>query len=379
MDTIYLLPGIGGTPLRWRTGAIGDLDVWAGTLVEQAVITVALNQLSKTRLDEHGISEHEIVISPHPYLTYYAEIIDRLTRAGYNVVWKGYDWRLRPSLASQAIQITEPGWLLGHSMGVLVAAHIYARLKAGGNEGLVKGIITCGTPWQEFEAPSAFETCFGRGSVFFWLAVLGFGYHILSNLRRILFLTAPRSTTAELLETFLTWDGLSTLIPNAPPQCRVRASYSASEGYDSLRQSWLNRGMEEKTACLAAAQALPAGLLAEIVGTGVLTVPAVTVPPDYYGDGVTHNDARLHRWPTFSLNGAEHAELMSVPVLPIILKLLIDQDFPRAVQLDMGPLRRNGVTWAPGPYVRPVMASDSADDVIARQNPGTLGGMGIDP
>jgi Putative serine esterase (DUF676) len=154
MPICYVVPGLGGTTLGYESG--GGAPLWVD------YTRIALGQIGAMRLAADGISpaspDGVKLFAGEPLPDYYATCIGELRRQlsplGYEIVPWGYDWRLSarvngPALAARIIaDVTagDPCSVVAHSFGGLVARVAWSELLARGQTGLVRRIVTLGSP-----------------------------------------------------------------------------------------------------------------------------------------------------------------------------------------------------------------------------------------
>jgi Lecithin:cholesterol acyltransferase len=156
MPIVYVVPGIGGTTLGYDVG--GGRAVWVD------YTRIALGQLGALRLAPDGFSPQPpdgVQLFPGaPLADYYfpaaLDLERQLLDAGYKVRLWGYDWRLSAQRTGQllAAQIAadvvqgDPCSIVAHSFGGLICRVAWSVLKSQGKTGLIRRVVTLGTPHQ---------------------------------------------------------------------------------------------------------------------------------------------------------------------------------------------------------------------------------------
>jgi hypothetical protein len=156
MPICYLVPGLAGSTLGYDPG--GGRPVWVD------YTRLALGQIGAMRLAPDGISPGEpdgVQLYPGDplpdyYLTCAVALQQQLGPLGYTVRQWGYDWRLSARITGvllankirAEVSIANPCSIVAHSFGGLVARVARAELTQTGDGGLVRKIVTLGTPHE---------------------------------------------------------------------------------------------------------------------------------------------------------------------------------------------------------------------------------------
>jgi hypothetical protein len=156
VPTVYVVPGLGGTTLGFDPG--GGRPLWVD------YTRIALGNIGAMRLAPDGVSpgppDGRPLFPGEPLADYYGPCVEalrtQLVSGGYIVRTHGYDWRLQSEITGAALAAriraeTTPGIpcsLVCHSFGGIVARAAYAALVGTGDAGLVRRIITLGSPHQ---------------------------------------------------------------------------------------------------------------------------------------------------------------------------------------------------------------------------------------
>ncbi len=133
---VFILPGIMGSQLSVLKNGVQD-PVWIDPS------DIALGGLKKLKMGAASVAATAVILSP------YQKMKMRLKRAGYNVKYMAYDWRLSPEASGKALidWIRRKGMtnvsLVCHSMGGLVAREMAAQ---DSDKTLISRVITVGTP-----------------------------------------------------------------------------------------------------------------------------------------------------------------------------------------------------------------------------------------
>jgi Lecithin:cholesterol acyltransferase len=156
MPTLYIVPGLGGSTLGFDPG--GGRPVWVD------YTRIALGNLGALRLAPDGISPGppdgvQLYAGP-PLADYYfnaaLDLERQLKDQGYKVRLWGYDWRLSarisgPQLAAliaAEVLDADPCSIVAHSFGGLVSRVAWQTLKTQGKTGLIRRVVTLGSPHQ---------------------------------------------------------------------------------------------------------------------------------------------------------------------------------------------------------------------------------------
>jgi pimeloyl-ACP methyl ester carboxylesterase len=162
MPRCYVLPGILGSELYTSVG-------------ERSLLWANYDRLALGEFDRLELAANGIFAKPPrgmecsagaPLTKFYGTLIERLqdglSAGGYSVIPWGYDWRkdmraIGAELATQifnGVTIADPCSIVAHSQGGLVARVAWAALKQAGQEGLIRRIVTLGTPHRGSYAPA---------------------------------------------------------------------------------------------------------------------------------------------------------------------------------------------------------------------------------
>jgi pimeloyl-ACP methyl ester carboxylesterase len=148
--------------------AVGRPPIWVG------YENLAAGKIGRLRLAANGIDpgppdgRHITALGPLP--DYYALPLTRLSQLliqnGYTLNSYGYDWRVDARRSGQFLAADimldetaeDPCTIVGHSFGGLVARFAWQRLVGAGQTGLVRRIITLGTPhWGCYASVDLFQ------------------------------------------------------------------------------------------------------------------------------------------------------------------------------------------------------------------------------
>ncbi len=305
MPTCYLVPGLFGTSLGTSVTSLSD--TWV------SYSTFAVGGIGRMRLAPDGISPGApdgVQLYPGAPLPDYYDVallsMERTLRPlGYVVQSLGYDWRLSarvtgPILAQRLRELVRPDdpcALVCHSFGGIVARFAWRELARTGDTGLVRRIVTLGTPhWGSYAIPALWSY---DDPTLQQLGILtGSAITILSppvayatgrvwSADRIAALTASWPSSYEVLP--------SLLAPSAGADPHRAAVYDglwpANRGVSLVR---LSEAREVFQPLLASAATRPPAWVMTTVAGHYLTTPSRLLVPDQLGDpGVigTESDA----------------------------------------------------------------------------------------
>lgn len=169
MTICYLIPGLTGSSLATRAPD-GSLDpLWVDPF------RMARGHVFRLRLDRDGVSPSSqggqecfpVAVIPAFYAPVTAALAFGLPSPPYTVATLPYDWRmdLHAAGAALAARIREevnpgdPCALVGHSAGGLIARLAWWRLASTGQQGLIRRIVTLGSPhWGSYAAARIWGT-----------------------------------------------------------------------------------------------------------------------------------------------------------------------------------------------------------------------------
>jgi len=322
---------MGSNLFRKRGGVSPDLKVW---LAIPLLAQKGLSQLALTAAgDEEADPVYRGLMSAKGSLKDYYGILEDTLRRDWELVTWGYDWRKDTRSAAAALVqfllTKHPGrnvWIVGHSLGGLVARLTYVGMVNAGSGGLVKRVLTLGTP------------SWGSYSSVWGLSRLSSTYHQLT-----IFLQFARQATStplapsaitkrfdkDLDKVFTTWVSIYQLLPS-----RLGPGAGQDPGRQRVHQlaTWQTLQPTSAAAHLAATNQWeaeiatarpPAALSAQVIGYGIDTPErmvgeAVEVRDSYTmgaGDGtVAEQLGRLPEVPTYRLP-AEHSAITRHPKL----------------------------------------------------------------
>jgi len=157
MRTCFMLPGILGTEMETP-----DNPESPGILWFNWGRVLYLREFGGLALAANGRDPHpdygQRCVPTVPMRVYYGQLEDtlraQLSPHGYEVIPWGYDWRRSISsqgeLLAAAIRekatLADPCSIVAHSQGGLVARYAWVLLGVSGEQGLVRRIVTIGTP-----------------------------------------------------------------------------------------------------------------------------------------------------------------------------------------------------------------------------------------
>lgn len=283
MPRCFFLPGLGGTSLGSSPSSTDD------TWVNYAAIAVGL--VGRLRLAADGVSpgppDGVQMYAGVPLPDYYAAAIGRLTADlqphGYTVVPWGFDWRLTAptTAASLAAQIAatvapaDPCTIVAHSFGGIVARLAWAQLSGQGQSGLVRRIITLGSPhWGSYGGIRLWSGDADQLDQLSWLSAVSLAIYGLAGAQ---LLGRYWSTTRliALANTFpsLYWTLPSLLAPDAAQDPNRSAIYSfawpASLGVSA---TWLEAAQNQFQLSLADPSSQPPPwVFTTVAGVGLPT------------------------------------------------------------------------------------------------------------
>jgi len=150
--TVVILPGIGGSQLSYKGGSGGKTALWWNPVALLANTPLAMG------LNTDGKSPWPLVgktLFPDGPVAFgiYEPLITAIANAGYTPVFWAYDWRLKQTdLATafvaflQGQSLSNPFYVVCHSMGGIVAQLAYPTWKALGSVPTWATTIYLGTP-----------------------------------------------------------------------------------------------------------------------------------------------------------------------------------------------------------------------------------------
>ena len=251
---------------------------------------------------------------PGYYGTTLAILAQQLAGVPAQLIPWGWDWRKElfgqgQLLADQIATHTVPGapcTLVGHSTGGLVALCAWIALQEEGQSGLIRRIITLGSPLQGTYYPQAFlsdaET--GEEQLVFLNQVLGYALSLGGPLT-----TWLNCGENQLGNLFLTFPAFYELMPSLlgswARSDQYRAGLFQAGNYPSqlaASQDWLDFASSNFWPALAAALAgIPSSILTTVAGVGYptfyrLDMPAPIISAANYvtttqGDGVVVSES----------------------------------------------------------------------------------------
>lgn len=300
-----------------------------------------------------------------------AEYYDPLVRAledDFEPVTVSYDWRRRmveqAQLAWNLIKTRagqNPFYMVGHSMGGLIARLVWRAAKAENREAQILRTVTLGTPhYGAYDSVWAFahlnETYRQLLQLIYGIAIsllgpgsLGLDY---------LFDAGPISALDRIVAS---WPGLYDLMPSQTEPGHFAYDPLRGEIYDIAR--WQNLNVSMSAGHLAEANGVthtalqnaipPAAQLVSVYGTGLYSPKSIRTPTVRLGTRAGYNmgdgdgrviveSARLSA-NTLQVTGIDHAEL---PRHPVVLAQLPD------LLVEVAPLPRPAISGNPG-YIPP--------------------------
>jgi hypothetical protein len=315
MPIVYLVPGLGGTSLGTTPSTTSD--TWV------SYTAIAQGYIGRLRLAADGVSpgppDGVQLYFGRPLPDYYQRcivaLVTQLGPQGYVVLDHGYDWRLSALELGQdladriiaGVTPADPCTLVAHSYGGIVSRLAWAALVAAGKSGLVRRIITLGTPhWGSYGAIVLWSLAADQLNQIFYLstpsAVLTSGINPPGSAR-----VWPTAKIAALVSTFpsLYWTLTSLLAPDAGEDPHRSAIYgTAWPANVAVNQTWLQAAKNTWQPLLASASTIPPSwVLTTVAGVGLPTVNALVNPQVLgqsaaystadVGDGTVTSDAAL--------------------------------------------------------------------------------------
>ena len=313
MPIIYVVPGIGGTSLG--TSPATSSDTWV------SYTAMALGFIGRMRLAADGINpgppDGVQLYAGRPLPDYYQRcivaLVAQLGPQGYVVLDHGYDWRLDAQLlgtdlAARIVAGVQPGspcTIVAHSYGGLVARLAWSSLVGSGQSGLVRRIITLGSPhWGSYGAVRLWSLDSDQLTQVFYLSIPAAIVSATTNP-----FVPGRVWTESQLATLagtmpcLYWTLPSLLAPDAAADPGRSAVYGttwpASRGVST---HWLQQAMTAWQPLLAGSSTFPpAWVLTTVAGVGLPT-PSKLVYPQILGQaGVS--ERRRRRWDRYYVLG----------------------------------------------------------------------------
>ena len=217
-----------------------------------------------------------------------------------------------------------PCVLVGHSAGGLVCRAAYAALEQGGNQNLVKRIITLGTP--HYGSYAAMSLLIGQNSALLAVAAMSLLGTLLQS-----YIPAPPSlcqiaTIQDLLQVIYTWPCAYELLPflgspdNATDPNRPKLYAAVNWQGLPLSQNWLTHASTVWDVAMAQpASVPPAWALTTMAGQGRNTLTQLSQPSQLgtqyatsatsAGDGLVTLPSALAGAAWQYISGASHADL----------------------------------------------------------------------
>jgi pimeloyl-ACP methyl ester carboxylesterase len=216
---LYLLPGLGGTRLyedRDRTQL-----VWNDRrqLTFGGFYKLALAPDGLTPRPPNGKEMYPGDPLPEIYGSPWSEVKADQRLTGWTILPWGYDWRLDLNNTGAALGLeiltnvkdSAPCTLVGHSNGGAVARYAWSWLKGMGREGLIRRIITLGTPHQgSHSALGAFL------AILSWLNVMVIQQQSLTTfiIDPAIVSGDPSYSRQKIAQLTQQWPGFYDLLPN---------------------------------------------------------------------------------------------------------------------------------------------------------------------
>lgn len=294
METCFFLPGLGGSALA--------LDVAQKQPFWVDYSQLLLGNIGFARLAGDGMApgppdgRQLFVGAPliDYYLAAYSILGRQLAPVGVDVVPWSYDWRLgvissgvRFAAAIRAAATrSNPCSVVAHSMGGLVARVAWSQLVATGDTGLVRRIVTLGTPHQGSYGIVALWSA--DSSQLFQVALLGL---LGTGIRAALNLPGPPAlvSPSAIIAMTATWPALYDVLPllgseDSAGDPNRSALYGAGwPAALSISPRWLAESAGTfGPLMLSAASQPPAGVLTTVGGIGLET-PEILLNPSLLG------------------------------------------------------------------------------------------------
>lgn len=220
MENISIvIPGLLGSQLSFKNALSRDTVYWIDRVLiaRDGFLPMALDVDGKKPFPGKGLK-----LTPDDFFgDFYGALRNRL-KAGLPAEWKKqafvYDFRLNPALAAAELSsaiLQQQGngnrfYLVGHSLGGLVAKLAWSNLKDQGKESLVKRIVTLGSPhYGSYSVSEAYNL---RDSTTNDLARLS-GMLSLSGLANRATQEYRTRVKDDVLRTINTWPSIYALMP----------------------------------------------------------------------------------------------------------------------------------------------------------------------
>lgn len=336
MPICYIVPGLLGSTLS--SDQVGDDTVWV------SYTALILGQMGQLRLAADGITpgppDGVQLYAQSPLSDYYATVLtglqSQLGSSGYTIIPYGYDWRyallsLGASLAAAIAGQVDPAipcTIVAHSYGGLVARAAWSVLAAEGKQGLVRRLVTLGTPHQGSYAVVALWSLDSQSLLqLSALAAIGAPLAPLQLPPLRSYLWSP----PQIAQVSGTWPAFYACLPSlggaaaAADPARSQL-YTATNWLSPIpSQAWLDYARDTVSPFLLSPASLPpANVLTTMAGVGVptrdgLVSPALLGTPAAYGstgagDGtVTTLSALIPQSVQYELP-ATHADLLGYAV-----------------------------------------------------------------
>jgi hypothetical protein len=316
MTIAYMVPGFLGSQLSRGQDGSGLLWVNFADLVLGNVGQLRLAADGVSPGPPDGVQLYPQLPLPDYYFPAIALLGQQLGPAGYVIHTYPQDFRLddrivAPSLAARIVAEVDPAdpcTLIGHSDGGVICRLAWRQLVSQGKSGLVRRIITLGTPhWGSYSPVRAWSLdsdlvyqiwALSLGSVPFWL-------------NNPVQLALHTWTPTQIARLTATWPGFyyllpSLLAPDAPEDPHRSAVFNVPWPTDvGLSPHWMSDAVATYQPLLADPSTIPPPwILTCVAGTGFATVARLSNPAalgtsngyvaDADGDGsVTRSSALL--------------------------------------------------------------------------------------
>ncbi len=311
---VFCLPGLTGSNLdRAPTAILPQLRYWYD------LRTLALGTMRLLRLAADGVTPYYSVtgsiIAPSLAPSGMYTLVGSLQAAGFDARPLPYDWRLPLDVTAarlfpviQSIAGDQPYYLVGFSMGGLVARYIWQLAGVGGTQDQIGRIVTIGTPhWGSYAAVNLYSYL---GKEYAALAAVTAPSSAVNAVT--LDQSVGASLSADLDFSAGSWPGLASLLPNLAepggPVDAYRAMVYELASYtsfsDRLPGTTLAAAITATRNLADPSSQPPDGVIVCVAGSGVPTIAALTRPGPLNrsasygttdGDGqVTRNSAILN-------------------------------------------------------------------------------------
>lgn len=352
--TVWYVPGLGGTQLYLTSHRTQLYWVSYLALAIGGPETASLSADGVTPLPPDG----RPLFPGDPLPAYYGQAVDvlrdQLTAEGYELRTFGYDFRRHPYDVGLdlAAEIRESGVtigdavIIGHSMGGLVARAAWTDLGRTGDQGLVRRIITLGTPhWGSYGGIEFWSAAGSMSSAWVDAAVYWSGSPAL-----VAGSAAAQHYIDRVIASLLTWPSIYDLLPlldagDAFQDPHRAALFGAGQwhGRDGPISADLLRHSAEVTGVWLRSPASmpPPHILTVVAGGGFDTFEALDDPSrlgldgalrsTLAGDGTVTVASAMAGQPVSVLVVCQHNALPAeLSVSGLLFKLVMDERVPPA-------------------------------------------------